>query len=206
MIGCVGAILYASSVIIPQYAQQVLGYTATWAGMILSPGGLIIIILIPLVGRLMNVMQTRYIIAIGFFLLGLSFIYSSRLVLDITYLQLVMIRSSQTVGLAFLFVPISTITYSTLPRELNGDATSLFSMFRNCCMLNRHRGFNGDDPAAIAGASDLFGAMDHAVLAAVQQSRRQISGCAPGASGIPRRRHIRWRSATSIRTSSSRFR
>ncbi len=50
MIGCVGAILYASSVIIPQYAQQVLGYTATWAGMILSPGGLIIIVLIPLVG------------------------------------------------------------------------------------------------------------------------------------------------------------
>jgi MFS transporter, DHA2 family, multidrug resistance protein len=131
MIGCVGAILYASSVIIPQYAQQVLGYTATWAGMILSPGGLIIIMLIPLVGRLMNVIQTRYIIAIGFFLLGLSFIYSSRLVLNITYLQLVMIRSSQTVGLAFLFVPISTITYSTLPRELNGDATSLFSMFRN---------------------------------------------------------------------------
>ena len=70
-----------------------LGYTATWAGMILSPGGLIIIMLIPLVGRLMTVIQTRYIIAIGFFLLGLAFIYSSRLVLDITYLRLVMIRS-----------------------------------------------------------------------------------------------------------------
>ena len=131
MIGCVGAILYASSVIIPQFAQQVLGYTATWAGMILSPGGLIIIMLIPLVGRLMTVMQTRYIVAIGFFLLGVAFIFSSKLVLDITYLRLVMIRSSQTVGLAFLFVPISTITYSTLPRELNGDATALFSMFRN---------------------------------------------------------------------------
>ncbi len=131
MIGCVGAILYASSVIIPQFAQQVLGYTATWAGMILSPGGLIIIMLIPLVGRLMTVIQTRYIVAIGFFLLGVAFIFSSKLVLDITYLRLVMIRSSQTVGLAFLFVPISTITYSTLPRELNGDATALFSMFRN---------------------------------------------------------------------------
>ncbi len=42
-----------------------------------------------------------------------------------------MIRGSQTVGLAFLFVPISTITYATLPRELNGDATALYSMFRN---------------------------------------------------------------------------
>lgn len=131
MIASVGAILYASSVIIPQFAQQVLGYTATWAGMILSPGGVIVIMLIPFVGRLMTVMQTRYIVAIGFFLLGLSFIYSSKLVLDITYMRLVMIRASQTVGLAFLFVPISTITYSTLPRELNGDATALYSMFRN---------------------------------------------------------------------------
>jgi len=131
MIGAVGGILYASSVLIPQFAQQVLGYTATWAGMILSPGGIVVIMLIPLVGRLMNVIQTRYIVAIGFFLLGVSFIFSSKLVLDITYTRLVMIRVSQTVGLAFLFVPISTITYSTLPRELNGDATALFSMFRN---------------------------------------------------------------------------
>jgi MFS transporter, DHA2 family, multidrug resistance protein len=131
MIGAVGGILYASSVVIPQFAQQVLGYTATWAGMILSPGAIILIMLIPLVGRLMTVVQTRYLVATGFFLLGAAFLYSSKLVLDITYPQLVMIRASQSAGLAFLFVPISTIAYSTLPRELNGDATALFSMFRN---------------------------------------------------------------------------
>ena len=42
-----------------------------------------------------------------------------------------MMRASQTVGLAFLFVPISTIAYATLPKELNGDATALFTTFRN---------------------------------------------------------------------------
>ncbi len=180
MIGCVGAILYASSVIIPQYAQQVLGYTATWAGMILSPGGVIIIILIPFVGRLMNVMQTRYIIAIGFFLLGVSFIYSSKLVLDITYLRLVMIRSSQTVGLAFLFVPISTITYSTLPRELNGDATALFSMFRNVA---------GSIGIASSTAMIQQRSQVHQTYLSqwaspfwqpFKQSRRQLSGRTPG--------------------------
>jgi DHA2 family multidrug resistance protein len=131
MIGAMGAILYASAVIIPQFAQQIIGYTATWAGLILSPGGLVVIMFIPLVGRLLTIIQTRYVIAIGFFIMGCAMIYSSKLVIDISYLRLVMIRGAQTVGLAFLFVPISSITYATLPRELNGDATALFSMFRN---------------------------------------------------------------------------
>ncbi len=131
MIGAMGAILYASAVIIPQFAQQIIGYTATWAGLILSPGGLVVIMLIPIVGRLLTIIQTRYIIAIGFFIMGCALIFSSKLVVDISYVRLVMIRGAQTVGLAFLFVPISTITYATLPRELNGDATALYSMFRN---------------------------------------------------------------------------
>ena len=54
MIGAMGGILYASAVVIPQLAQQVLGYTATWAGLILSPGGVVVIVLIPMVGRLMR--------------------------------------------------------------------------------------------------------------------------------------------------------
>jgi len=131
MIGAMGAILYASAVIIPQFAQRIIGYTALWAGLILSPGGFVVILLIPFVGRLLTIMQTRYIIAIGFFIMGCALIFSSKLVVDITYLRLVMIRGAQTVGLAFLFVPISTITYATLRRELNGDATALYSMFRN---------------------------------------------------------------------------
>lgn len=131
MIGAMGAILYASAVIIPQFAQQIIGYTATWAGLILSPGGLVVIVLIPIVGRLLTIVQTRYVIAVGFFIMGCAMIFSSKLVVDITYVRLVMIRGAQTVGLAFLFVPISTITYATLPRELNGDATALYSMFRN---------------------------------------------------------------------------
>jgi MFS transporter, DHA2 family, multidrug resistance protein len=131
MIGAMGAILYASAVIIPQFAQQIIGYNATWAGLILSPGGLVVIAFIPIVGRLMTVFQTRYIIAMGFFIMGCAMIFSSKLVVDISYYRLVMIRGAQTVGLAFLFVPISAVTYATLPRELNGDATALFSMFRN---------------------------------------------------------------------------
>jgi len=131
MIAIMGAILYASAVIIPQFAQRVLGYTATWAGLILSPGGLLVIVLIPIVGRLMGFIQTRFIIAIGFFMMGCALIYSSYLVPDIDFGTLVLMRLAQTAGLGFLFVPISTITYLTLSRDLRGDGAALFSMFRN---------------------------------------------------------------------------
>ncbi|WP_426442917.1 DHA2 family efflux MFS transporter permease subunit [Bradyrhizobium genosp. P] len=131
MIGAMGGILYASAVIIPQLAQTVLSYTATWAGLILSPGGIAVVLLIPIVGRLMTVVQTRYVIAIGFTIMGLALLYSSTIVPTIDFKTLVLMRTFQTCGLAFLFVPISTVAYLTLPRELNGDGSALFAMFRN---------------------------------------------------------------------------
>lgn len=130
-IAATGGVLYAGAVVIPLFTQSIVGYTATWAGLVLSPGALFVIFLIPLVGRLMRVVQTRLIIALGFLIMGLAFIYSSTLTPDIDFWTLVKMRSAQTAGLAFLFVPISTITYATLPRELEGHATALFTMLRN---------------------------------------------------------------------------
>lgn len=131
MIGAVGAILYASAVIIPQFAQTTLNYTATWAGLILSPGGVAVIILIPIVGKIMTMLQTRYVIALGFTIMGAGLWYSSGLVPYIDFKTLVIMRVFQTASLAFLFVPVSTVAYLTLPRELRGDGAALFSMFRN---------------------------------------------------------------------------
>jgi DHA2 family multidrug resistance protein len=131
LIGATGALLYASAVIIPQFAQTTLQYTATWAGLVLSPGGIAVIILIPIVGRLMTVIQTRYLIGIGFLVMGGALLFSSTIVLNIDFRTLVMMRTLQSAALAFLFVPISTVTYMTLPRRLHGDGAALFSMFRN---------------------------------------------------------------------------
>jgi len=131
MIGATGALLYASAVIIPQFAQQVIGYDATLSGLILSPGGVVVIFLIPFVSILLKFVQTRYVIATGFFIMGLALLYSNQIVPNIDFKTLVIMRACQSAALAFLFVPISTIAYTTLPRELRGDATALFSMFRN---------------------------------------------------------------------------
>jgi DHA2 family multidrug resistance protein len=137
-LGCVmivgfGAILYSSNVIIPQLAQQQMGYTAELAGLILSPGAALIILLIPIVGKLvLPYIQTRFIIAFGFLTLGSSCVFADlHLVPNLSFNELALIRCFQTLGLAFLFVPNSTIAYSTLPKELNGDGSALFVMLRN---------------------------------------------------------------------------
>jgi MFS transporter, DHA2 family, multidrug resistance protein len=125
-------VLYSSAVLIPQLAQQTLGYTALLAGLLLSPGALAIIFLIPLVGRfLLPLVQTRYIIAFGFFSLGVALVIAHGITPDIDFVTLALLRVGQTFGLAFLFVPISTIAYSTLPKEFNADGSALFVMVRN---------------------------------------------------------------------------
>ncbi len=131
MIALMGGVLYSSAVVIPQLAQSVLGYTSTLAGYILSPGAVVLIMIIPLVGRLMPVVQTRFLILTGFVVLGLSLVYSAGLTPDIDFFTLTMMRIAQTVGLAFLFVPISTISFATLPKEQNGAGAALNTMFRN---------------------------------------------------------------------------
>ena len=131
LIGAMGFILYSSAVVIPQFSQQVLGYDAYRSGLILSPGGLVIIALIPMVGIIMKFVQTRYVIMFGFALMGVALVYSAGLVPDIDFKTLVYMRSAQTMALAFLFVPISQIAYLTLPRRLQSDGAALYSMFRN---------------------------------------------------------------------------
>jgi DHA2 family multidrug resistance protein len=131
MISVMALVLYSSAVLIPQVSQQVLGYDATHAGLILSPGGVAVVLLIPLAGRLMKVVQTRLLVATGFLIMGFAFIYSSHISPNISFGTLVLMRAAQAAGLAFLFVPISTAAYATLAREVQGDATSLFTLFRN---------------------------------------------------------------------------
>jgi DHA2 family multidrug resistance protein len=130
-IGSMGGILYATAVIIPQLAQQVLGYTATLSGFILSPGGVAVVMLIPIVGQLLKRVQARYIIGFGFLMMGSALLHSATIVPDIDFWSLVILRSSQTAALAFLFVPISQVTFLTLPQHLRSDGAALYAMFRN---------------------------------------------------------------------------
>ena len=125
------AIVYSSAVLIPQLAQEVLNYNSTLAGLVLSPGALLVCITIPIVQRVMTVVPTKYIVAFGFAAIGAGLTYSMFLVPNIDYDTLAKMRAAQSFGIALLFVPISTLAYVTLPKELNSDAAALYTMFRN---------------------------------------------------------------------------
>jgi DHA2 family multidrug resistance protein len=129
---CIGAILYSSNALIPLLAQEWLGYTALTSGLLMSPGATIMIVLIPVAAKyVLPHVPTRWVLAFGFTVLGASSAFASILTPDIDFWTLAAFRAFQTVGLAFLFVPNSTLSYSTVPRALNSDATALYSMFRN---------------------------------------------------------------------------
>ena len=131
-VSVIGAILYSSTLLVPALSQQWLGYNALLAGWLLTPGSALMILLIPLVAKFaLPNFQTRHLLAFGFFALGFSAWYASRLTPQVDFWTLATFRTLQTVGLAFLFVPNSTLAYSTLPRRFNADAAALYSMFRN---------------------------------------------------------------------------
>jgi DHA2 family multidrug resistance protein len=130
-IGLMGFVLYSSAVVIPQFAQTQLGYTATLAGLVLAPGAILLVVLIPVVALLLRVVPVKYVIAAGGIVLSCALVFSSNLIPNLDFNQLIIFRAAQTGALALLFVPISSIAYSTVPKHLQDDATALFSMSRN---------------------------------------------------------------------------
>jgi DHA2 family multidrug resistance protein len=129
--GCFAMILYSSGVLVPQLAQQHLGYTALLAGLLISPGAVCVIFLIPILSLVMPYVQTRFILTTGFCVLGCALLYSRTLAPDIDFTHLMMFRIAQAAGIGFMFVPLSVLAYQTVPQRLQGDATALFTMFRN---------------------------------------------------------------------------
>jgi DHA2 family multidrug resistance protein len=130
-IGIFGMLLYGSAVLVPQLAQQHLGYTALLAGLVMSPGALCVIFLIPILNVILPRVQTRFVATVGFLVLGGSMLYSRTLTPDIDFRHLMYMRAAQSLGIGFLFVPLSILAYSTLKHDLQQDGTALFTMFRN---------------------------------------------------------------------------
>ncbi len=126
-----GFSLYASAIIMPIFAQNVLGYNSVLAGWVLAPGALVLCILIPIVSQVLNVVPVKWVIAAGGIALAASCYYSMTLVPDLDFFHVALYRAAQTAALALLFVPLSASAYSTIPPALQEDAASLFTMARN---------------------------------------------------------------------------
>jgi len=126
-----GFCLFGSTVLIPQFVQSMLGYTAERAGLVISPGGIGIIILMPLVGFLVSKVDARYLVAFGFTSCSIALFTMMNLNLGVSYGYVAFLRVFQASGLAFLFVPISTISFAAVPPGKNNDASGLTNLARN---------------------------------------------------------------------------
>ena len=126
-----GFSLYGTTVLIPQFVQTLLGYTAELAGMVLSPAGLMMMAMMPVVGFLSSKVDPRKLMGYGFGMLTLSLITMHTMDLGISYGRLVFLRIFQASGLAFLFIPINMIAYIGVKPTESNDVSGLTNLARN---------------------------------------------------------------------------
>ncbi len=126
-----GFVLYGSTAVLPLMLQTLLGYTAMLSGMVMSPGGIAIIVCMPLVGYLVRRHDPRWMIIFGVAVSAFGLLLMSRFNLQVDYGTAVRSRVVQSLGLAFLFVPITTVAVSRIPKEKTTYATGLFNLARN---------------------------------------------------------------------------
>jgi DHA2 family multidrug resistance protein len=132
MMVILGMALYGSTVLLPLYLQTWMGYTAQQSGMVLSPGGVAVIILMPLVGRLVSKYDARILIAFGFAWLSVALYHMAHtLYPGIDFSTAVWLRVLQAAPIAFLFVPINTIVYAGIPQEKNNAVSGIVNLSRN---------------------------------------------------------------------------
>ena len=127
----VGIVLLGSTVLIPQYLQLVMGYSATQAGLAISPGGLLVMAMLPFVGLLLSKVEARWMIGIGLAITSLALIHMTNFDTYMDFKYAVIARCFQAAGLAFLFVPINTAAYAFVPPTKNNAASGLINLARN---------------------------------------------------------------------------
>ena len=159
-----GFALYATTLLIPQFVQTLLGYTAELAGLVLSPAGFMMMCMMPVVGVLSGRVDPRKLIAYGFVMLTLSLMWMANLSLQLSYGQLVFMRCFQASGLAFLFIPINTIAYIGVKQSENNDVSGLTNLARNigascgtafvATMLTRRTAAHENNMVRQSGAGD----------------------------------------------------
>jgi MFS transporter, DHA2 family, multidrug resistance protein len=184
-----GVVLNGSTILIPQFLQLQLGYTAQQAGMALSPGGIALALLMPVAGVLAMKFDPRKVIAVGFVLTSASMFWMMRISPEIDFTSVVWMRVFQVVGLPLIFIPISTLAYVGMRREDNNQVSGISNFVRNLggaigtsflvAYLTRHRQMSRIDLVSHLHRGNVF--FDR-YFAGMQQSaiRTGVSAAAAG--------------------------
>jgi DHA2 family multidrug resistance protein len=126
-----GMVLNGSTILLPQFLQNDLGYTAERAGMALSPGGIALAFMMPIAGILATRADPRMIISIGFLLTSFGLFHVTNIYLGVSFKVMVVYRVIQVIGIPLIFIPISTLNYVGVPRQKFNQVSGISNFMRN---------------------------------------------------------------------------
>jgi DHA2 family multidrug resistance protein len=124
-------VLLSSTQLLPQLVQELLAYNATKSGLVLMPGGFVLMLLMPVAGYLVRKVQPKYLMTFGFITVGFALHYLATLNADASFSAIAWGRIYQIAGTAFIFVPINTLAYAKLPPGKSNNASALINLMRN---------------------------------------------------------------------------
>jgi DHA2 family multidrug resistance protein len=132
LMALVGGVLNANTVLQPQFMQQLLGWTATTAGLALTAGGFTLVLVMPLAGFATGKISARYLTALGFLLFIITFRIAAEVTtLNMTFAQASWLRVVQMIPLPFCFISITTAAYVGMPKEDSNQVAGLINFSRN---------------------------------------------------------------------------
>jgi len=126
-----GIVLNGSTVLLPQFLQNDLGYTAQQSGMAMSPAAIVLLFLMPVSGILASKFDPRMIIAFGFALTAFGLYHVTTIHYGISFGAIVEYRIIQIIGIPFIFIPISTLNYVGVPRNKFNQVSGISNFVRN---------------------------------------------------------------------------
>jgi len=124
-------VLFGCILLLPLYVQQLMGYTAFMAGLVLSPGGIATLFTMPIAGKLIQKYNPKVVLAVGLLINAYSVFIMSRFNLYIDFNTFSLSRIIMGIGMGLVFVPLASMAFSTVKKEVMGNATSIFNLLRN---------------------------------------------------------------------------
>jgi len=167
VIGCifiavVGVVLYGTLALMPPFLQDLYGYPTVTTGLVLAPRGIATMVGMLIVGRLANKVDIRLMLLFGFAVTSYSLWQMGRFSPDMGMAPVLITGMIQGFGMGFLFVPLTTIAFTTLDVRLRTEGAGIFSLVRN------------------VGASIGISAVESALARGIQANHQAIaSGVSP---------------------------
>ncbi len=193
-----GFVLFGSLVMLPMFLQTVLGYPAIQAGIAMAPRGIGSFLAMPLIGYLMGKIDPRKMVMTGLMIGGVTLFMLSNINLNAGYWDIFWPQLIQGSAMGLLFVPLSTLSMASIPREKIGNATSLFNLMRNlgggvgiafvatsvsrsttahsAILTERLNAYSPQTQTALAGARSLFMARGSDWITATNQAYAALLG------------------------------